>query len=55
MTLIDFVFFEVTDSENVVRKISKKSCFRGRIDKQYGNLTQALLKPASQHLDHIHW
>ena len=34
--------------------MSKKSCFRGCIDKQYGKRAQALLKYASQHLYHIH-
>ena len=49
-----FFIFEVTDSENVIGSISKKSCFRGCIDKQHGKCTQALLKSASQHLYHIH-
>ena len=35
--------------------MSKKSCFRGCFDKQYGQCAQALLKSASQHLCHIHW
>ena len=34
--------------------MSKKSCFRGCIDKQYGKRAQTLLKYASQHLYHIH-
>ena len=42
-----------TDSENVVREISKKSRFRGPFEKQYCNRAQALLKSTSQHLCHI--
>ena len=44
--------FKVTDSENVVRQMSKKSHLRGCFDKQYGKLAQALLKYVSQHLCH---
>ena len=47
--------FEVTDSENVVRKMSKESRLRGCFDKQYGKRVQALLKSVSQHIYHIHW
>ena len=35
--------------------MSKKSCFRGFFDKQYGKRVQALLKSALQHLYHIPW
>ena len=35
--------------------MSKKSQFRGPLDKQHGKGSQALLKTASQHLDQIHW
>ena len=35
--------------------MSKNFCFRGCFDKQYGKRAEALLKSASQHLDHIHW
>ena len=35
--------------------MSKKSQFRGPLDKQHGKGSQALLKTASQHFDHIHW
>ena len=50
-----FFIFEVTDSENIVRQMSKKSRFRGCFNKEYGKRAQALLKCASQHLYHIHW
>ena len=35
--------------------MSKKSCFRGFFDKQYGKRVQALLKSALQHLYHVPW
>ena len=50
-----FCISEITDSENVVRYMSKKSRFRGPFDKQHGKPAQALLKSASNHLYHIHW
>ena len=49
-----FCSFEIMDSKNVVRKMSKKSRFRGSFDKQHGKHAQALLKSASQNLYHIH-
>ena len=48
-----FCISEITDSEKVVRWIWKKSRFRGRFDKQYGERAQTLLKSPSQHLYHI--
>ena len=50
-----FCIFEVTDSENVVREMFKKSRFRGWFDKQYGKRAKVLLKYSSQHLYRIHW
>ena len=50
-----FCIFDVTDSENVVRKMSKKSHIRGCFDKQYGKRSQILFKSVSQHLYSIHW
>ena len=50
-----FCISEITDSENVVRKMSKKSRFRGPFEKQLGKCGQALLKSASQTLYQIHW
>ena len=35
--------------------MSKKSSFRGPLDKQHGKHPRALLKSASQHFYHIHW
>ena len=45
---------EVTDSENVFRKMSKKSRFRGCFEKQYVKRAQSRLKSSSQHLYGIH-
>ena len=42
-----FCISEITDSENVVRKMSKKSCFRRPFDKEYGKRAQTLLKSES--------
>ena len=49
-----FCSSEIMDSKNVVRKMSKKSCFRGSFDKQHGKHVQALLKSSSEQLYHIH-
>ena len=45
-----FCVFEITHSENVASKMSKKSRFKGRFDKEYGKRALALLKYASQNL-----
>ena len=45
----------ITDSENAVRLISKKSRFRGSFEEQDGKRVQTLLKSASQHLYDIYW
>ena len=50
-----FCNFEITHSENVVRKIYKRPCFREPFDKQHGKWAEALLKSGSQHLYHVHW
>ena len=38
-----FCIFEITDSENVIREMSKKCGFRGCFEKQYGKGGPALL------------
>ena len=38
------VFAKFWTPENVVRLISKNSCFRGSFDKQHGKCDQILLK-----------
>ena len=48
-----FFLFEITESEKVVREMSKKYRFRGPLNKEYGKRAQALLKSASQHLYQI--
>ena len=50
-----FCISEITNSENVVWQMSKKSRFRAPFDKQLGKRAQALLKSASQTLYQIHW
>ena len=35
--------------------MSKKSCFRGYFNKQYGKRAQAPFKSGPQHLYHSHW
>ena len=49
-----FCNFEITDSENVVREMSKKPHLREPFEKQHGKLVEALLKSASEHLVPIH-
>ena len=49
-----FCICKITNSENMVRKMSKKSCLRGPFAKQHGKCDQALLKTASQYFYHIH-
>ena len=49
-----FFISEITESENMVRKMSKRSRFRKPFGKQHGKHAKAVLKSVSQHLDHIH-
>ena len=49
-----FCNFEITDSENVVRKLSKLPRLREPFDKHDGKCAEALLKYPSQSLYHIH-
>ena len=46
---------EIRTPKNVVRSISKKSCFRGPSENQDGKQAQTLLKFERQHLYHIYW
>ena len=50
-----FCHFEITVSENVVREMSKMSCFSGPFEQQHGKRVEALLKCAWMHLYPIHW
>ena len=49
-----FCIFEISDSGNVVRQMSKISRVRRFFDKQYGKRVQTLLRSQSHHLYHIH-
>ena len=49
-----FCIFVITDSENVVREMSKKSRFRGCFDRNMVNLPKHCSNP-TQYLYHIHW
>ena len=51
MTLIADIFFP----ENVNRRMSKKSRFRGPFDKQHGKWDQTALKSEWHHFNHICW
>ena len=44
------VFAKLWTPKNVIRLISKKSCFRGSFDKQHGKWDQILLKSERQNL-----
>ena len=50
-----FCISKITDSENVVRTMPKKSHFRGPLYKQHGKHAPALLKSPWHHLYQIHW
>ena len=49
-----FCNFEITDSKNVFRKMSKELRFRELFNKQHDKRAEALFKSASQHVYHIH-
>ena len=50
-----FCISEITDCENVIREMSKKSRFRGHFEKQHGKPSETVLKSSSQHLYSIDW
>ena len=50
-----FYITEITDSENVLREMSKKSCFREPFEKPHGKCAQVLFTSASDHLYKTHW
>ena len=54
MTLIAKVFPEMAASKNMVRKISKKLCFRGPLDRQQGKWVQTLFQSEWQHFYNIY-
>ena len=53
MTLIADLFAKLRTPKNVVRYMSKKSCFKGPFDKQHGKRVQTLLRSEQQHRYHI--
>ena len=53
--LIVYVFWKSQTVKQVVRQISKKSCFRRPLNKQHGKWAKELLKSAQQQLFHIYW
>ena len=55
MALIPDFFAKVRTLENVVRYMSKKSYFKGTIDRQHGKRVQTLLRSGQQHCYHIYW
>ena len=55
MTLIAFFFLRLPPAKNVVRYMSKNSCFRLPFQKKYGKRVSTLFKYEQQHLYHIYW
>ena len=53
ITLTADVFWKIRTTNNVVRKMSKKSWFRGTFDKQIGKSSGVLHKSARQHSYYI--
>ena len=44
MTLVAYVFPEITAPKNMVRKMAKKPFFRGPLDRQCGKCIETLLQ-----------
>ena len=53
MTFIADLFPKLRTPKNVVRYMSKKSCFKGPFDWQHGKRVQTLLLSEPQHRYHI--
>ena len=53
MTFIADLFPKLRTPKNVVRYMSKKSCFKGPFDWQHGKRVQTLLWSEPQHRYHI--
>ena len=54
MTLIADFFPKLRTPENVVRYMSKKSRFKGPLDRKDGKRIQTLLRSGQQHSYHIY-
>ena len=44
MTLIAYVFPKLPTTKNVIRQISKSSCFREPVDRRHGKRAEALIQ-----------
>ena len=44
MTLIAYVFSKLPTTKNVLRQISKSSCFREPVDRRHGKWAKALIQ-----------
>ena len=53
MTLIADLFPKLRTPKNVVRYMSKKSCFKGTFDRQHGKRVRTPLRSEPQHRYHI--
>ena len=53
MTLIADLFPNICTPKNVVRYMSKKSCFKGPFQWEHGKGVQTLLQSEQQHRYHI--
>ena len=53
MTLIAYLFRKLRTPKNVVRYMSKKSCFKVPFDRKHGKRVQTLLRSEPQHRYHI--
>ena len=54
MTLIADVFQEIPAPKNMVRSMSKKSCFRGLLDREPGKLVETMLQSEWQQVYKIY-
>ena len=50
MNLMADLFREIPALKNMLRQMSKKTCFKGLLDKQHGKWVETLLQSESQHL-----
>ena len=48
MTLITDIFVEIPVAKNMVKEMSKKSCFRGLLDREHKKLVETILQSELQ-------
>ena len=53
MTFIADLYPKLRTPKNVLRHMSKKTCFKGHFDRQHGKRVQALLRSEPEHRYHI--